>query len=310
MASRLNVDRLRALHALSDQGTIGAAADALHVTPSAVSQQLAKLEQEAGHRLVEPNGRGVRLTDAGQVLVSHARAILSILEQAEAELEANAEGVSGNLGIAAFATAARGLAPRALASLRRNHAALNVTFRELEPGDALPRLLRRDIDIAVVQDWFNAPLALPEGLKKAPLLDDVADIALGIDHPLSRRAQPVALSELANEPWITWPAQSICQDWLLHTLRSQGHEPRIAHTAESATQLELVGAGLGAAVTPRLGRGPVPAGVTILPSVPTLRRHVYAVWRADATRRKAIAAGVEALGEAAALVEVRDVRAS
>lgn len=302
MPSPLNLDRLRALHALSAQGSIGGAADALHVTPSAISQQLAKLEREAGHRLLEPHGRRVRLTDAGRVLVAHTTKVLSILEQAEAELDAQSDTVAGGLGIAAFATAARGLAPRAIATLRDRHAKLGVTFREMEPSEAIPLVLRRDLDIAIVQDWFNAPLALPAGLKKAPLLDDIADVALHESHPLAVRRQPVKLSELSNEPWITWSAHSICHDWLVHTLRSQGHEPRIAHTAaEAATQMELVAAGLGAAVMPRLGRGPVPSNVRILTSVPTLHRHVYAVWRADSTRRTAIAAAVDAFQAASAI---------
>ena len=80
----------------------------------------------------------------------------------------------------------------------------------------------------------------------------------------------------------------------MHTLRSQGHEPKIAHTAsEYETQLALVAAGLGCCVLPRLGRGTVPEGVTVVPSEPALRRHVYAAWRTHATRRTAIQAAVQ-----------------
>ena len=155
-------------------------------------------------------------------------------------------------------------------------------LRELEPVEGVALLLKRDVDLAIAQDWENAPLALPEGLSKAPLMDDVADIALPAGHRLAR-ARTVKLDDLAGEPWITWLEGSICHDWLLHTLRRRGHEPRVAHTAsEYATQLALVGAGLGAAVIPRLGRGALPAGVAIVRSEPTLRRQVYAVWR---TRR-------------------------
>src|SRR6187200_884544 len=115
----LNVDRLRALHAVAAQGSILAAADALHVTTSAVSQQLAKLEREVGRPLLEKRGRGVTLTDTGRRLVAHAEQVLSMLEQAEAELEASREVVGGRLQIAAFATSVRGLAPQALLSLRQ-----------------------------------------------------------------------------------------------------------------------------------------------------------------------------------------------
>lgn len=295
----LNVDRLRALHAVASQGSILAAADTLHVTTSAVSQQLAKLEREVGRRLLEKQGRGVRLTDAGRVLVSHTQRVLGLLEQAEADLDATSDAATGQVTIAAFATAARGLAPAALGSLRANHPQLTAVLRELEPSDSIPLLVRRDLDLVVAQDWHNAPLPMPDGLTKAPLMDDVADIALPASHPRAG-ADKVKLDDLVDEPWITWLEGSICHDWLLHTLRRRGHEPRVAHTAsEYATQLALVGAGLGAAVIPRLGRGAVPEGVAIVRSEPTLRRHVYAVWRSDATRRTAIRAAVTAFQEAA-----------
>ncbi len=102
------------------------------------------------------------------------------------------------------------------------------------------------------------------------------------------------MSEVSGEEWIAWPSGSICHDFLMHTLRRQGHEPKIAHTAgEYETQLALVAAGLGCCVLPRLGRGAVPRGVTIVQSEPALRRHVYAAWRTHATRRKVIQAAVD-----------------
>ena len=117
----------------------------------------------------------------------------------------------------------------------------------------------------------------------------------------------VSLDDLVSEPWITWLEGSICHDWLMHTLRRRGHEPRVAHSAsEYATQLALVSAGLGAAVIPRLGRGAVPRGVKILESDPTLRRHVYAVWRKDASRRAAIRVAVEAFQAAAGALTSRN----
>ena len=295
----LNVERLRALHTVAAQGSILAAADALHVTTSAVSQQLAKLEREVGRRLLEKQGRGVRLTDAGRRLVVHTEQVLSMLERAEAELEASRDVISGPLSIAGFATSVRGLAPQALVDLRARYPQLQPCLRELEPADALPRLVRRDLDLVIAQDWANAPLALPEGLSKAAILDDVADIALPSSHRLARK-KSVSLDDLVAESWITWLEGSICHDWLIHMLRRRGHEPRVAHTAsEYATQLALVGAGLGAAVIPRLGRGSVPRGVKIVASDPTLRRHVYALWRPDASRRPAIHAAVEAFQRAA-----------
>ena len=288
----LNLDRLRALHAVSAHGSIIAAAATLNVTTSAVSQQLAKLEAETGQRLLERHGRGVRLTDAAAALVSRTHRVLSLLEEAEAELEATDRSVAGQITIAAFATAARGLAPLALQGLRKKYPQLAITFHEQEPGESIPNLVRRDVDLIIINDWENEPIALPDGITKAPLFDDIADIALPPRHRLSK-ARSVKLSELSGEAWIAWQA-GICHNFLLHTLRKAGHDPKITHTAgEYATQLALVAAGLGVCVLPRLGRDPVPRGVTVLPSEPALRRHVCAAWRTHATRRNVIKAAVE-----------------
>jgi DNA-binding transcriptional LysR family regulator len=289
----LNLDRLRALHAVSAHGSIIAAAETLHVTTSAVSQQLAKLESETGQTLLERHGRGVRLTDAAAALVLRTHRVLSLLEEAEAELEATDTAVAGQLTIAAFATAARGLAPQAIRGLRKNYPQLAITFHEQEPHESIPKLIRRDVDVIIINDWQNAPIALPEGLTKAPLFDDVADIALPPRHPLAK-SKTIKLSDVSGEEWIAWPSGSICHDFLMHTLRKSGHEPKIAHTAgEYETQLALVAAGLGCCVLPRLGRGAVPKGVTVLPSEPALRRHVYAAWRTHSSRRNVIRAAVE-----------------
>jgi DNA-binding transcriptional LysR family regulator len=170
----------------------------------------------------------------------------------------------------------------------------------MEPVESLPRVGRGDLDMAVVLDWFNAPLALPGGLMKAPLCDDTADVVVPEGHPLAA-AEAVDLTDLAEEEWICWPSGGFCREWLLLTLRSQGIEPRISHTAsEHHTQLALVAAGLGVAVAPRLGRDPMPQGVRAVPVRSTLTRHIYAVWRADAARRPAIRAAVSALQAAGA----------
>jgi DNA-binding transcriptional LysR family regulator len=305
-----NLDRLRVLRAVAERGSLIAAAQALHVTNSAVSQQIAKLEEEIGQPLIERNGRSVRLTDAAAVLVTHTSRALAVLEQAEAELDTQRPDVTGRLIVAAFATAVRGLAPRALRRLLDAHPRLHVVLHEQEPHESIPMLVRGDLDLLIAQDWANAPLALPDRLSRAPLLDDIADVALPSRHPLAAQ-KAVALNDLAGERWITWRAGTICHDWLMHTLRSRGHEPTVSHTAgEYSTQLALVAAGLGAAIIPRLGRDRVPAGVTIVPVKPALRRHVYALWRDETSRRKAIGVTVDAFRASAAWLAARPARAA
>ncbi len=295
----LDLDRLRALSAVATYGSVSAAADVLHVTTSAVSQQVAKLERETGQKLLERYGRGVRLTDAAALLAAHAERILAMVEEAESDLEAQRGEVVGELSVAAFPTAARGLLPPALSALARDHPRLRVCLREKEPDTAVALAARGEIDLGIVQDWFNVPLAIPEGLVKAALADDVADVALPATHSLAGH-DVIDLGELHGESWITQSPGAICRDWLVHTLRSADLEPRIAHTAdEYATQLALVAAGLGAAVVPRLGRCDIPPGVRMVQVRPALTRHVYAIWRAEAARRPAIRAAIDALRAAA-----------
>src|SRR5271165_5212019 len=122
----LSFDRLRSLHAVARHGSVFAAADALHVTNSAISQQIAKLESELGEPLLERNGRGVKLTDSALLLVSHTEQLLSVMERAEAEFDARRDAIAGQVSVAAFSTAIRGLAPGALRYLKKTHPQLNV----------------------------------------------------------------------------------------------------------------------------------------------------------------------------------------
>ncbi|GAA1443997.1 LysR family transcriptional regulator [Nocardiopsis tropica] len=297
----LSVDRLRVLHTIATHGSLTAAAEALHVTNSAVSQQLTKLEREVGQPLVERNGRGVRLTDAAELLVEHTAKILSLVHRAEADLEAHRDDVTGHLRLSATPTAVRGLLPHALTSLREAHPGLQVELHEEEPHESVPSMARGDADLAMVIDWVGSPLALPAGMSRAPLLEDVGDIALPADHPLAHR-ELLEPEEIIDLPWISWSRGSICDDWLHGMIRARGGEPRVIHNVEEhQTKLALIAAGIGAAVMPRLGRGPLPDGVRVVPVQPALVRQVYAFWRTDASRRPAIRAAVRALREAAAV---------
>lgn len=298
-----SAERLRVLHEISVHGTVGGAADALHVTTSAISQQMTKLERETGQQLLARSGRGVRLTDAGRLLAGHAGQILSLLEVAQADLEAHRGQAVGELLLTAFPTAARGLLPAALKALREEHPQLRPRLTEMEVEASVPRLLRGDIDLAVVLDWHNRPLSLPSGLSRAVLLEDAMDLAMLVTHPLAGRRR-VELRDFAEDEWVSWPDGEFCHEWLMSTLRGEGIEPRLSHRAEEQhTQLALVAAGLGVALAPRLGRGFVPQGVALVPVHHSLRRHVYAVWREDADRRPSIRAAVAALEKAARTAE-------
>ena len=153
----IDARRLRVLREVAEQGTLSAAADALHLTPSAVSQQLAALERELGQPVLERNGRGVRLTGAAEVLVGHANLVLAQLEAAAADVAAYSEGVVGTVRIAGFATALAELAAPAVAELRATHPRLVLTISEQEAPDCFRALARGDVDIAVSMASRQAP---------------------------------------------------------------------------------------------------------------------------------------------------------
>lgn len=290
----LNVERLRALCALAEHGSVAAAADALHMTPSGVSQQLGKLEREAGARLLEREGRGVRLTDAGRLLARRGQEILSLLARAESEVSSLHGDVVGTLRLGAFVSASRAALPEAVTRLRAEHPQLDVTLAEGEAEELIPQVLRRAMDVAVVDSWSTLPLRIPSDTVFTRLHRDVADVALPADHPLAE-LDSVPLAKLDGLAWAAWNEGTEFHDWLVQTLRANGVEPRIDFkVAEFATHLEFVSRGLAAALIPRLARVETPPGVRIVRTTPVLHRDVLALYRAD-NDRPTVRAGVEAL---------------
>lgn len=291
----IDLGRLRALHAVATYGSVGSAADALGYTPSAVSQQLAKLERETRTVLLERRGRGIVLTDAAQQLAATAEQVLRLVEQAELTLEEQRGQVIGELTLAAFPTAARGLLPTVLAGLIADHPALQVSLVETDPFEAVAAVNRGEAQVAVVHDWHNTPLTLPEGLSRLKLGTDPADILVPAAHRLAGK-ESVRATDLVGERWICQPAGSICHDWLVRTMRKAGVEPDVAYSvSEYQTQLAMLARGIGIGLLPRLGRGLLPAGVVAVPLQPAPSRRLYAVWRTTTARRPAIAATVAAL---------------
>jgi DNA-binding transcriptional LysR family regulator len=294
---------MRALHAVATQGSVAAAAASLHVTPSGVSQQLAKLEREAGQSLLEPRGRGVRLTKAGQVLAGHAERILAQVAEAKADLELLREDVIGPLRVGAIPTTVHALLPPALATLAAQHPRLAVTLHEGEAEQTIPRVVSGDLDVAVVESWADRPTAIPPSATATTLFADVADLALPAEHRLARR-RAVDLSEVDDLPWIGWTAGSGCHEWLVQVLRKQGLEPRISCTVGGyPTQLALVAGNVGAALVPRLARDRLPDGVRILTTRPALTRTIHAICRAGEEDTGAVRACLDALRQASTRFE-------
>lgn len=291
----LDLGRLRALHAVHTYGSIGAAAEALGYTPSAVSQQISKLEREAGSVLLERQGRGVALTDAAQLLVATAQQLMRIVESAEVALEEQRGRPGGQLTMAAFPTAACGLLPPVLAELAAAHPLLDLRLIEVDAHLSVDLVLRGAVDLAVAHDWDIAPLPAPEGLERTVIGDDRCDVLVPAGHRLAA-CESLTRADVAAERWICQPPGSVCHEWLVRTLRESGTEPDMAYqVGEYRTQVALVAAGLGIALVPRLGRGPIPDEVRVLRLEPAPVRRLYALWRQGAARRPSITAAVKVL---------------
>ncbi|WP_327069133.1 LysR family transcriptional regulator [Kitasatospora sp. NBC_01250] len=291
----MDLGRLRALHAVAVHGSVGRAAAALGFTSSAVSQQISKLERETRTVLLERQGRGVVLTDAAQELAGTARRVLALVEQAEVTLEQQRGQAIGQLRVASFATGARGLLPGVLAELRVSCPELEIRLLETDPYLAAELVARGEVDLALVQDWPSVPLPVPEGLSRLDLGLDPVDLLLRAEDPLAELAE-VPVARLIGQRWTSVPPGNICYDWLVRTMREAGEEPDVLYqVGEFETQIALIAAGLGLGLVPRLGRGPLPAGVVARPVVPRPTRRVFTLWRTQASRRPAITAALEAL---------------
>ncbi|WP_113701408.1 LysR substrate-binding domain-containing protein [Nonomuraea lactucae] len=181
----IDTRRLRTLRAVADHGTVTAAAAALHLTPSAVSQQLVALEHEVGHRLFTRDGRGVRLTAVGKIMLRHANEVLAQLERAQAEVAAYTTGEAGEITVACFATAISAVLAPAIATLREKAPGLQVRVRDAEGDQGLAMLLDGEADLAIAVEYRGAPDAADRRLSRLPLYAEPFDLVLPGDHPIA-----------------------------------------------------------------------------------------------------------------------------
>jgi DNA-binding transcriptional LysR family regulator len=261
----VDLRRLRALRAVADHGTLAAAADALHLTPSAVSQQLAALERETGHALLEPSGRSVRLTPAAHVLLGHADALFAQLEKLEGDLAAQDSSPRGEVRIGGFPTALAGLLAPAARPLRDAAPAVTLRIQEAETPEAVAMLVARDVDLILGMVCSAAPRRDDRRFHREELLGDVLDAVVATDHPLAGRAR-IDLAELAGEHWVAPPVGWSCDEVFLAGCRSAGFSPKVAHRAGVwLAVMGLVAGGLGISLVPRLAHTAPPAGFGIVP---------------------------------------------
>ncbi|MCK1796229.1 LysR family transcriptional regulator [Streptomyces sp. XM4193] len=243
--------RLRVLRAVADHRTVTAAAAALYLTPSAVSQQLAALEQETGHVLLDRTGRGVRLTAAGSILLGHAHEVLAQLERAEAELAAYAGGASGEVTVAAFATGIAEVLAPVYARLAAGRPGIRLRIRDAEGDESLPLVLDGRADLALAVEYRGAPEEGDVRLTRFPLYAEPFDAVLPAAHPLAERPD-ITLQGLADDDWITPYPGNPCHDVTLLACELAGFKPQLTHQSDDfRAVVALAGAGAGVALVPR-----------------------------------------------------------
>ncbi|MFF4348728.1 LysR family transcriptional regulator [Streptomyces sp. NPDC001530] len=248
----VDLRRLTVLRELQRRGSLARTAEALHLTPSAVSQQIAALARETGVPLTERDGRGVRLTGQARVLLAHADLIAAQLERARADLAAYGEGGRGSVTIGCFSSGILGLLPGALSALAARLPHVRVDVVEAEPPDLFTALDAGQVDVAVAVDFAAAPPHTDRRYTRTDLFTDVLDLAVPAGHRLAGRDR-VSLRELATDPWIVGDARSCCGAVARSVCAAAGFTPDIRHAVNDWGALAaLVEAGQGVALIPRL----------------------------------------------------------
>ena len=294
---------MRVLREVAERGSIAAAAQALSFTPSAVSQQLATLEREAGVALVERGPRSIRLTEAGRALAEHTEGILASLEAAEADIQAIAGVRGGMLRLASFPTAYATIMPGAIESFRARHPGVELTLTEADPLMSLARLKSGELDLALLYEYDYVPLPEDDAVERVILADDAIRVLLPRGHSEARR-RAVPLDALANESWITSTARSSCHEFVSRACRASGFEPQIRFESDDHGVWQgLVAAGVGVALAPDLALEHLHPGVEARPvALHPLKRRIYTAYRAGG-RSPAIEAMLAVLDETVAARE-------
>ncbi|MEW2521775.1 LysR substrate-binding domain-containing protein [Actinacidiphila alni] len=293
--------KLQILRALRDTGTVTAAATALRMTPSAVSQQLAALSKQIGTPVIEARGRGVRLTGAAHVLLRHAEVVFAQLERAGAELDGYAKGEAGVVRIGAIATAIARLVVPAAQLLRREAPGITLSVREAEAAEVYEELAAGDVDLALSLA-VDAPTARDPRFVIAPLLTDPLDIALPATHPLVA-APGLRLAQLAEEPWI-FGSRGPWREITLAACADAGFVPEQAHAAADWPAIfALVAAGMGIALVPRMtGTGAMAHDLVVRPlDVDRPRRRIVGAVRGGSEAAPLLRRTLGALRRAAEL---------
>ncbi|WP_413752141.1 LysR family transcriptional regulator [Streptomyces sp. R-74717] len=304
----LDVRRMQVLRAVVSSGSVTAAAAHLGYTPSAVSQQVAALEKEAGIALLERVGRGVRPTAAGRLLTEHAAIISKNVAEAETALAELRAGRTGLLAIRYFATAGASMVAPAVTRFRKEHPGVRIDLKLIEPEDPLPEVEQGRADLAImVRSRDGRP---GDGIRLVHLLDDSYAAVLPAGHPLAAK-QVLDLAELAHEPWVGSEPPGPCLDPVIDACAAAGFTPDfVVQSEDYATAQGFVAAGLGIGLIPLMGLGNRhPAVVVREVQNPKPVRAIHAAVREVSLAQPALRGLLDALTDAAAASADSCVRA-
>ena len=283
--------RLHVLRMVAACGTVTGAAEALHYTPSAVSQQLRTLGKELGVDLVVQDGRRIRLTPAARVLLDHADELFSTWEQIRGEVAAAASEGIGTLRLCGFSTAAAALLPSVAASVHATHPRSRVRIIEADPEECFDLLLADEADVAVVVATGTIPATTDPRFEQHYLLEDPLDLLVPESHRLAQEGS-VLLGDLVAESWIMDRPGRPYHQLLQTACAAAGFSPAVAHIAtEWDTGAALVAAGLGIALIPRLAHMPIGYPIVRVPlrGDPSPSRHILTGIRRGSAQQPLIA---------------------
>ena len=258
---------------------MAAAAEALFLTPSAVSQQIAQLEDEAGVQLTERIGRRVRLTAAGHALVRYAERVMTVLDEARSELAELRRVIAGELRVAAFQSIAAVVLPDTVKELRDAYPRLEIKIEELEPIDGVAALRSWRADIGLIDDLSLVAGDNREKIEVVPLAEDVLYVAVATDHPFSKRSS-LSVADLRHETWAIESTWSTFGASIIDLCHRAGYEPRTNAKCRGAEMIEaMVASGCSVSIIPGLRVLRSPAGVTWVKLTPEVRRKIYVAYR-------------------------------
>jgi DNA-binding transcriptional LysR family regulator len=290
----MDVRKLEFLRELSERGTVGAVANAMKVTPSAVSQQLKALEREAGYTLLEPAGRGVALTEAGRALARTATEIITAVQRAEGRWREYMEQPAGRVTLRTFPTGGEMLLPGLLTRMAERPDVELVCTDENGTVDFAD--LTPDHDVVVADSPTTRDSWHDRKLQVVPLMSEPLDVALPEDHPLARK-DSLSAKDVAGETWIGVPHDYPFDSVLEQVVAVTGEPVRVAQRiADNGIVESLVAAGHGIAILPRFTTREHGNGLVTRPLVGIrAKREITALLRPDRYERPSVRAVVDAL---------------